>query len=88
MTMIRARRTAVFSARTMSARSSPTTDLKRTSMPSVANSSVMHKRIAVRPAAQEQLRADSYFSMVCWRYVLDWICVRRIFNGLRKRGPL
>ena len=50
ITMIFARDTAVFSARTMSARSSPTTDLKRTSMPKVPSSSVMNKELlSVRP---------------------------------------
>src|SRR6476620_10192120 len=50
ITMIFARDTADFSARTMSARSSPTTDLKRTSMPKVPSSSVMNNELlSVRP---------------------------------------
>src|SRR6476469_65000 len=50
ITMISARDTADFSARTMSARSSPTTDLKRTSMPKVPSSSVMNNELlSVRP---------------------------------------
>ena len=47
------RDTAVFSARTMSARLSPTIDLKRTSMPNKPSSSVINNELlSVRPPSR------------------------------------